>query len=135
MGREGSRQAYPSRVFVPREATVARRTTEKSWAGRVLPHQPECWTRAAAGQGSVEGGARADRVESGGRWPLGDRREEMGRWPQPTDESRTRGAEGAGLRAVAVWACWCCPSEEHKFAISPRLKVVPFKCYFKFGFG
>jgi len=31
-------------------------------------------TRAAAGQGSVEGGARADRVESGGRWGSEGRR-------------------------------------------------------------
>ena len=54
----------------------------------MLPHQPECRTRAAAGQGSVEGGARADRVESGGRW--GSEGRKMG-----------RGAEGAGLVAVS----------------------------------
>jgi hypothetical protein len=31
-------------------------------------------TRSAAGQGSVKGGARADRVESGGRWGSEGRR-------------------------------------------------------------
>ena len=65
--------------------------------------------RAAAGQGSVEGGARADRVESGGRWPLGDRREEMGRWPQPTDGSRCRRSGLAGCGRVGGAGC---PSKE-----------------------
>ena len=88
MGREGTRQAYPCRMFVAGEAPVARRTTGSATRpvvaarkGRPRPRESteKSWevkggcrrtsrTRAAAGQVSVEGGARADRVESGGRW-------------------------------------------------------------------
>jgi len=92
--QDGNRQAYPCRMFVAGEAPVARRTTgsasrpvvaarkgrprprestEKSWEGKGGCRRTSR-TRAAAGQVSVEGGARADRVGSGGRWGSEGRR-------------------------------------------------------------
>jgi hypothetical protein len=127
MGREGNRQAYPCRMFVAGEAPVARRTTgsatrpvvaarkgrprprertEKSWEGRVLPHQPDSSCSWAGERGGAAHGPTAWRAAGAGGAKGGD-------------GSRTCGAVGAGL--VAVWAC--CPSKEEGPAAPPPGRV------------
>ena len=135
MGREGSRQAYPqSGVRPPR--SYRRSTNDRKVVGREGAAAPAGVPDSSCSWAGERGGRRTGRPR-GERWALAAGGSEGGdgqmatahRWVEVPKE------RACGLWPVAVWACWCCPSEEHKFAISPRLKVVPFKCYFKFGFG